>query len=188
MTVVEQQPSGLERIWRRRSLWALLLIVPLSLFTISYSDLDEFSRYNDLLPVDVAAGETKHYGGSDWQFTGLRKVEGLKSRLIPKDAVPLLARFQVEIGNSDLQNLWLMCAIKLVDHAGRSWYPVNIPGLSSQDQSVATCSSTVFSGVQKGARVVIEESFLVPANVADEVLPTLGVFSERPYYLRFAKP
>lgn len=184
----DEKAISSEQQWRRRSLWALLVIAPLSLFAISYNDLSEMSRYRDILPIDVAAGEVKRYGGSDWQFAGLRKAEeGARPRSRPKGSVPMIARFVVEIGDPDLQNLWLMCAIKLVDHSGRSWYPSSVYGLPTPAEGTKTCSSTAFSGVQKGERRVIEENYLVPANVADELVPTLGMHSERPYYLRFAK-
>lgn len=186
--LIEGAKNGLERRWRRRSLWALLFLVPLSLLSISYRDLNELARYRDMLPVDVPAGVIKRYGGSDWQFQGLRKVEGIKPGRLPKDSVAIIARFVVEIGDPDLQNLWLMCAIKLVDHTGRTWYPSSVPGMPSSPQGIENCSSTAFSGAQKGERRVIEESYLVPADIADELVPTLGMHSERPYYLRFAKP
>ena len=102
--------------------------------------------------------------------------------------MPIIARFVVEIGDPDLQNLWLMCAIKLTDRAGRTWYPSSVPGMPSPQPGTETCSSTAFSGAQKGERRVIEENYLVPADVADELVPTLGMHSERPFYLRFAKP
>ena len=82
--LTEEKQSASERQWRKRSLWALLLLVPISLSSISYRDFDELIRYRDMLPGDVAAGEIKHYGGSDWQFQGLRKVEGIRPGRLPR--------------------------------------------------------------------------------------------------------
>jgi hypothetical protein len=186
MVMPDQKAQDSERRWYRRSLWGLILIVPLSLFTISYGDYVEMSRYSDLYPTEVAAGEVRHYGGSDWQFYGLRKVEdGIRPGALPKGAVPVIARFLVEVGDPNLQDLWLMCAIRLTDKAGRSWAPSPIPGMRPPQDNIQTCVSAIFSGAVKGTRMVIEERFLVPAAVADELRPTLGVYSERPYYLRF---
>jgi len=186
--LIEEKQGASERRWRKRSLWGLLLLIPISLLSISYRDLNELARYRDILPVDVAAGEIKRYGGSDWQFQGLRKVEGIRPGRLPSGSVPVIARFVVEIGDPDLQNLWLMCAIKLTDRTGRTWYPTSVPGMPSPQEGIETCSSTAFSGAQKSERRVIEENYLVPSDVADELVPTLGMHSERPYYLRFAKP
>lgn len=188
MAVLDQDSQTSERRWHRRSLWALLLIVPLSLFTISYGDYVEMSRYTDLYPTEVAAGEVKHYGGSDWQFYGTRKVEeGIRPGTLPAGSVPVIARFLVEIGDTNLQERWLMCAIRLTDEAGRSWSPTYIPGMRPAKDGIQTCTSAIFSGAEKGTRMVIEERFLVPENIADELRPTLGVYSERPYYLKFAR-
>ena len=100
----------------------------------------------------------------------------------------MIARFLVEVGNPDLQNLWLGCSIKLVDSRGRSWLPTSVPGMPYPADGIMRCSSAAFSGAESGARMVIEENFLVPQDVAAEARPTLGVGSERPYYLRFAVP
>jgi len=180
--LIEEKQGASERRWRKRSLWALLLLIPISLLSISYRDLNELARYRDILPVDVAAGEIKRYGGSDWQFQGLRRVEGIRPGRLPAGSAPIIARFVVEIGDPDL------CAIKLTDHTGRTWYPSSVPGMPSPQPGIETCSSTAFSGAQKGERRVIEQNYLVPSDVADELVPTLGMHSERPFYLRFAKP
>lgn len=188
MVVLDDNAQTSERRWYRRSLWALLLIVPVSLFTIGYGDYVEMSRYTDLYPTEVAAGEVKHYGGSDWQFYGMRKVEeGIRPGSLPAGSVPVIARFLVEIGDTNLQEKWLMCAIRLVDKAGRSWSPTSIPGMRLPKEGIQTCTSAIFSGAEKGTRLVIEERFLVPATVVNELRPTLGVYSERPYYLKFAR-
>ncbi|MBA8877429.1 hypothetical protein [Phyllobacterium myrsinacearum] len=190
MTLVhEDTPNPSERRWRRRSLWALLLLVPLTLFVISYDDLKEMGKSDDFLPIDVSAGQSARYGGSDWQFVGLRTVtEGIKSKTPPANAVPVVARFIVEIGEPDLRNLWVMCSIKLVDASGRSWSPTSVPGLPRPADGIETCISTIFAEVGKGTRRVVEETYLVPANIVGELRPTIGMRGERPYYLRFARP
>jgi hypothetical protein len=185
----EETPNLSERRWRQRSLWALLLLVPLTLLVTSYDDLKEMGKSNNFLPIDVAAGQSARYGGSDWQLVQLRIVnEGLKSKSLPANSVPVIARFIVEIGDPDLRNLWLMCAIRLVDASGRSWSPTSISGLPRPADGIGTCTSTAFADISKGMRRVVEETYLVPANLAGELRPTIGMRGERPYYLRFARP
>ncbi|PRD49673.1 hypothetical protein [Phyllobacterium myrsinacearum] len=186
---LDQTPDLSQRRWRRRSLWALVLLVPLALFVMSYSDVREMGKSGNFLPVDVAAGQSARYGGSDWQFIELRTVsEGIKPGSLPQNAVPVIARFIVEIGDPDLKNLWLMCSVRLVDASGRSWSPAAVPGLPRPAEGIETCTSTIFAGVSQGTRRVVEETYLVPANVVGELRPTIGMRSERPYYLRFARP
>eukprot|EP01132_Coremiostelium_polycephalum_P008965 gene8965-10984_t len=127
---LDQTPDLSERRWRRRSLCALVLLIPLALFVVSYSDVKEMGKSNNVVPIDVAAGQSARYGGSDWQFIELRTVtEGMKPGALPKNAVLVIARFIVEIGDPNLKNLWLMCSIRLVDATGRSWSPASVPGL-----------------------------------------------------------
>ncbi len=186
---LDETPDLSERRWRRRSLWALVLLIPLALFVVSYSDVKEMGKSNNVVPIDVAAGQSARYGGSDWQFIELRTVtDGMKPGALPKNAVPVIARFIVEIGDPDLKNLWLMCSIRLVDATGRSWSPASVPGLPRPAEGIETCTSTIFAGVSQGMRRVVEETYLVPANVVGELRPTIGMRSWRPYYLRFARP
>ncbi|PSH67694.1 hypothetical protein CU102_17565 [Phyllobacterium brassicacearum] len=176
-----------ERIWRRRSLWALFVLVPLALFEISYGSLKELIRGNDLFARDIEAGQPARFGGSAWQLVSLKTPEGIKKNRLPAGSVPLIARFLVEVGNPDLQNLWLGCSIKLVDSRGRLWSQTSVPGMPYPADGIMSCSSAIFSGAESGARMVIEANFLVPQDVAADLRVTLGVGSERPYYLRFAR-
>ena len=188
MSALDETGSQPEGKWRRRSVWALIVLAPLTLLEISYDSVKELVRGNDLWPRDVAASQTVTFGGSNWQFDSLKTVDGVKAGSLPAGSVPVIARFLVEVGNPDLQNLWLGCSIKLVDANGRSWLPASVPGMPYPADGIKTCSSAAFSGAESGARMVIEENFLVPQDVAAEVRPTLGLGSERPYYLRFAVP
>ncbi|MCB8828911.1 hypothetical protein LJD47_28260, partial [Escherichia coli] len=77
---------------------------------------------------------------------------------------------------------------RLADATGRSWSPASVPGLPRPAEGIETCTSTIFAGVSQGMRRVVEETYLVPANVVGELRPTIGMRSERPYYLRFARP
>ncbi|MCO4316971.1 hypothetical protein M8997_007235 [Phyllobacterium sp. 21LDTY02-6] len=179
-----------ERVWRRRSLLALVVVVPLALVVTSYRDVLELSKYRDVFATDIAPGETADYAGSRWQFLGIRNATGemRPGRQPPKGAVPVIARFAVEIGDPDLRNLWLMCSVRLYDKAGRSWLPANVNGLPRAQEGIQTCMSATFSGAAQGDRMVIEERYLVPENVVPELYPTIGVHSQRPGYLRFAAP
>ena len=72
MSVPDETGSRRQRKWRRRSLWALIVLAPLTLFEISYDSVKELVRGNDLWPQDVAASQTVQFGGSDWQLVALK--------------------------------------------------------------------------------------------------------------------
>ena len=61
-----------ERRWRRRSLWALLLLVPLALAEQSYEGVMRLLHNQDLLARDVAWKQAAEFGGSEWRLTDLR--------------------------------------------------------------------------------------------------------------------
>ena len=65
MTLTDETPDLSERRWRRRSLWAQVLLIPLALFVVSYGDVKEMGKSNNVVPIDVTAGQSARYGGSD---------------------------------------------------------------------------------------------------------------------------
>ena len=103
---------------------------------------------------------------------------------LPPDSVPVLADFQVTVGNPDLQNLWLGCKIVLVDKDGRRWSPTSLVSLKTPD-TVQTCISAMFSGARSGATLNLRETFLVPKEATKSIRPAVGVASERPHFLLF---
>ena len=81
--------SGTERKWRRRALWALVVLLPAVIVETSYGSVRTFLGNEDLIARDVAWGSTAHFGGSDWQLTDLRTALGMEG--LPANAVPVLA-------------------------------------------------------------------------------------------------
>ena len=171
-----------ERKWRRRSLWALLVLVPLTLAMQAYDSVKALLGDNDLFERRVAWGQSAHFGGSDWKLTDLRGAFGMKN--LPPDTVPVLADFAVTVGDPDLQNLWLGCKVMLIDTEGRRWSPTSAVRLNAPD-NVQTCISAMFSGAKTGDTINLRETFLVPKDVTKTIRPAVGVSSERPYFLLF---
>ncbi|TIO54632.1 MAG: hypothetical protein E5X80_06840 [Mesorhizobium sp.] len=179
---LDRENGTSERRWRRRSLWSLVLLVPLSLAIGSYDSVKALLGGNDLFPRRVAWGESARFGGSDWKLTDLRGAFGM-SNLAP-DSVPVLADFSVKIGDPDLQNRWLGCKVMLIDKDGRRWSPTSIASLKTTD-NVQTCISAIFSGARSGDTLNLRETFLVPKEATKSIRPAVGVASERPHFLLF---
>ena len=80
MTAQSMVPdSGVgEKKWRRRSLWALLVLIPLTLAAEAYDSVKAFLADNDLFERRVAWGQSAHFGGSDWKLTDLRGAFGMR--------------------------------------------------------------------------------------------------------------
>lgn len=171
-----------ERKWRRRSLWSLVLLIPLALAVESYDSVKALLGNNDLLPRRVVWGQSEHFAGSDWKLTDLRGAFGMSN--LPPDSVPVLADFQVKVGDPDLQKLWLGCRVMLIDKDGRRWSPTSIVSLKTPD-NVGNCISAIFSGAKSGDTLNLRETFLVPKEATRSIRPAVSVASERPRFLLF---
>lgn len=182
------EPTGddrqAEKKWRRRSLVALAILLPLTLAEIGYDSVREWLRGEDLIARDVDFGQSVPFGGSDWRLTDLR---GGKAGRLPEHAFAVIATFSVTIGDPDLQKQWLGCKVMLTDVAGRRWLPDFISGVSLPD-GVMNCTSAIFSGAKKGDVITVGETFIVPENAVKTIRPAVGLGSERPWYLRFQRP
>ncbi|RWC60376.1 MAG: hypothetical protein EOS29_20155, partial [Mesorhizobium sp.] len=98
------EPTGddrqAEKKWRRRSLVALAILLPLTLAEIGYDSVREWLHGEDLIAMDVDFGQSVPFGGSDWRLADLR---GGKAGRLPEHAFAVIATFSVTIGDPDLQ-------------------------------------------------------------------------------------
>jgi len=177
----DRQP---EKKWRRRSLVALAILLPLTLAETCYDSASEWLHGEDLIARDVDFGQSVPFGGSDWKLADLR---GGKAGRLPDHAFAVIATFSVKIGDPDLQKQWLGCKLMLTDAAGRRWLPDVIAGVSLPP-GVMNCSSAIFSGAGKGDVLTIGDTFTVPEDAIKTIRPAVGLGSERPWYLRFQRP
>ncbi|AEH87596.1 hypothetical protein [Mesorhizobium opportunistum] len=173
-----------EKKWRRLSLAALAILLPLTLAETSYDSVRAWLRGEDLVARDVDFGQSVPFGGSDWRLADLR---GGKAGRLPDHAFAVIATFSVTIGDTDLQKQWLGCKLMLTDAAGRRWLPDFISGVSLPD-GVMNCTSAIFSGARKGDVITIGDIFIVPEVAIKTIRPAVGLSSERPWYLRFQRP
>ena len=179
---LERESAIGERKWRRRSLWSLVLLIPLALAVEAYDSVKTLLANNDLFARRVVWGQSTHFGGSDWKLTDLRGAFGMSN--LPPDSVPVLADFQVKVGDPDLQHLWLGCKVMLIDKDGRRWSPTSVVSLKTTDD-VKTCISAMFSGARSGDTLNLRETFLVPKEATKSIRPAISVTSERPHFLLF---
>ncbi|MBN9245212.1 MAG: hypothetical protein J0I98_20745 [Mesorhizobium sp.] len=184
-SAVETDATPDERRWRRRCLWALLLLVPLALAEQSYESVVTLLNNSDRLARDVAWGQAAEFGGSEWRLANLRAASGVPG--LPPNAVPVLADFTVRVGDADLQGHWKVCMVMLIDAAGRRWLPSGAVSLKQPDD-VQRCNSAMFSGAKNGDTLKISETFLVPKDATATIRPAVSLAGERPRYLRFQRP
>ncbi|NGN42653.1 hypothetical protein G6N74_16410 [Mesorhizobium sp. CGMCC 1.15528] len=182
---LDPQDGGPERKWRRRALWGLVILLPAAILEMGYQQTSFYLQNNDLVARDAEPLTDVHFGGSDWRLENMQTMKDTSSLRIPRDSAPVFVDFTVKIGDADLEQAWLGCKIGLVDESGRSWLPSYVR--NSRVDDMATCNSTVFSGAKTGDTVKIRETFVIPKDALETVVPTVGLGSERPYYLRFKR-
>ena len=173
-----------EKKWRRRSLIALAILLPLTLAETSYDSASEWLHGEDFIARNVEFGQSVPFGGSDWRLADLR---GGKAGRLPEHAFAIIATFSVTVGDPDLQKQWLGCKVMLTDAAGRRWLPDFISGVSLPD-GVMNCTSAIFSGAKRGDVITVGETFIVPEDAVKTIRPAVGLGSERPWFLRFQRP
>ena len=140
------EDSGSERKWRRRALWLLLALVPATLAVSAYRPVVDYLTMNDLVAREAEPLEDVHFGGSDWRLDNMQTMKDTSSLRIRPGSAPVFVDFTVKIGDANLEQAWLGCKIGLVDAAGRTWLPSYVS--NSRVDDMATCNSTVFSGVK----------------------------------------
>lgn len=180
--ILDRENEARERKWRRRSLWSLVLLIPLAFAVQAYDSVKALLGDDDLFPRRVAWGQSARFGGSDWKLTDLRGAFGMAN--LPPDSVPVLADFSVKVGDPTLQKLWLGCKVMLIDKDGRRWSPTFAVTLKTEG-NVQTCVSAIFSGARSGDTLNLRETFLVPKEATKSIRPAVGVASERPHFLLF---
>ena len=181
-------PGDAERRWRRRSLWSLLVLLPLSMAALWHGDFQDFATGRDWFATEVDSGETMRFGGVDWRLDAVEAVPERAGRMgLPPQAVPVRVRFTATVLESGINDSWLPCRIGLVDPAGRRWASLGFLGLPSSGDAVKSCGGATQDPHQPGDVLTIEESFVVPKELAGTVEPTVSIRSERPWYLRFRR-
>jgi hypothetical protein len=177
-----------ERRWRRRSLWALPVLIVLSLFWSSRDDAVRWLEGRELRPRDVAAGSQAALGGAQWSLKEFGVLDAPAGKGWLPGSRAALAAFSVEVEAPDLPTRWRGCRIALHDARGRTWLPAVEPALRVPPAAARGCVAAAHRGLAPGARIVIVEAFMVPADAAPPWSLSVSLDSDRPAYLRFSPP
>jgi hypothetical protein len=179
--------AGAARI-RRASLWALPPVLALGLVLQAQENLREWWRSREFFPREVAAGAAAPLAGADWTLKGLRRVaERSDGRAV------LLLDIEAVVRDPDRFSV-LPCRLVLEAPDGRRWLPQFLTPSEinrlpeRRGRSAQTCTQALAAKPQAGAALAISEGFVLPAAVAEAVVPVLSLPAARPDYLRFRRP
>jgi hypothetical protein len=183
-TLVPTDSDG--RRWRRRSLWGLLLALPVVYLLTARGHLEEWWQAQELFEVGVSAGVEARFAGADWKLETVEVLPFKQSGWprVQSQGTPVRVRFQVTVREPGIDVLWQRCQISLRDDQGRRWTAGGFDGPRSTEGTM-TCGAATLEPRAPGTVLRIEQDFTVPNDAAAAVEPTVSMDGERPRYLRF---
>ena len=193
-------PGPLEIRSRRRTLFALPVLLVLAFLAHSYERLYWFWHGNHLIARDVKQGAAADFGGSRWKLINVSERQDIKRARIPPDFALVVVDIEVAVGTAKsvtrvgditLEEHWGACKLSLVDRDGRTWTSVSLgytPQLYPDNRrDIATCGSHSQAKLPADAIVTVRETFLVPKDVVPLVSLSLSVDGEQPWFLQFER-
>ncbi|MGK9169193.1 hypothetical protein KXR53_22950 [Inquilinus limosus] len=177
-----------ERRWRRRSLWALLVAVPVSFLVIARENIGEWWQAQELFEQAVPAGAEVRFAGADWRLETV-EVLPLKQSGWPRrqgQGTPVRVRLVATVREPGIETLWTRCRVLLRDDQGRRWSAGSFGGPRSTEGTM-TCGAATLEPRPPGMVLRIEHDFTVPHDAVEIVEPTVSMDGERPRYMRFKR-
>lgn len=176
-----------EKRWRRRSLYALIVLIPLVIAVNAYGSIYDWWVGRDRFAREIVVDDSADFGGSIWQLSKFRMLPIPAGGEVPEGAMLVLAQFQVQVQHADLSKDWRDCAISLESPDGRRWAATEAVHLPRSE--ARTCLQTIYmSGAKPGSTVHVREIFLAPRNEAQSLRVTVSMKPQQPHYLHFMQP
>jgi len=178
-------PTPVERRWRGRSLWLLVLLLPLAVVEVGYQPAKTWWKERQFIAREVPLDGEADLGGASWRIRAFRMAPLPAGKRIPENAMGVVADFVVQVRDADLRRNWQDCEIALEDGQGRRWRSTNMLPLPRSEAT--ECMLAAGSGARAGDTVRVRHAFLVPRDVAGTLRATVTLGPQRPRYLRFAQ-
>lgn len=173
-----------------RSLAALIVVVPLALWTASGEDYLAYQRHRAVPETVVAPGASAEFGGSRWQIDRIETFDAppaTPGSVIAPASLPAgtrLLRVRMALRAGDIESIQKLdrCQLELVDRRGRRW---TAAALSPARRDVATrCNGSHGKTPQIAQEFRFEQDFLLPADAAGDVDAVIRLAAENPRLLR----
>jgi len=181
---------------RERKLWwlslcALPLLLAAAYYTSAWRNVGEFMRRTELSAHPASPDQT--YAGADWQVQQVRLIgDGRDTKTtLPGQMRIVILRLNATAKEA-IGERWVQCSLTLGDDKGRRWEPLNVILSANIDRQldpkaprVDGCNSAAYRPPAAGSAVVMEEKFIVPADVAPRLTARLSFSSTRPEAITF---
>lgn len=199
MTPSDVSPAKAPARWHRRSLVALPLLF-LAVFAFAARiDITDYFASHELRVAAVKPGGAAPYARAEWSLVSARVVDtGGQAKLpLPADRRLVLIRLKaVPEGKlppaANGESPWMGCSLTLLDDKGRRWSPLNFVlsrdisrALDPTASPVAGCFEAARSIGLDGQPTLVEEKFLIPADVTSDLSAQLSFRPSLPDALNF---
>ncbi|OCC04962.1 hypothetical protein BA190_11270 [Labrys sp. WJW] len=186
-----------------RWFWRSLIAIPVLLLAVfvfgARVDIMDYVASHELRITTVKPSGAAPYAHADWSLVSARFADsGEGTRLpLPKDRRLLIVRLKAVpeekiVDEAQRQAIWLGCSLTLLDGRGQRWSPLSF--VLSRDISraleptatpVAGCFEAARSIGLDGQPTLVEEKFLLPAEIASDLSVRLSFRSALPDALSF---
>ncbi len=178
---VEAEKVDTERTAARQrqfSLWALLVVLPVALWVAIGDEWVSFVKKNHDVFIDVPAGSSLAFGGSDWRLEAAdvrQTVAAANTAPAPPNTLPpntslVLVRIAVTPRDAAAVERLNQCVLWLSSSDGRRW--LSTSGLRDTSSALPeSCSGNYRSHPEVGQTFRFEQAFVVPTVVANQVEP-----------------
>lgn len=186
------------RPWlRAQRAWLIgcAVVAPAVLLWTSWDAWADYSRWRPLLGTDVAAGASGSLGGADWRLGSVEILEPKEldlGRILPENAVVLVAHFTMTPTPGADQTLLASCGGRLSDANGRHWdeYPIELIRLRVGEPRGCVAEMSAAAGIRSappGAPWHFAHAYLVPSDAALASRPEIILPKLQPRYLSFQR-
>ena len=201
MTLSERTPS--EGRPARRWYWRSMIAIPVLFLAVfafgARVDIMDYLASHEFRVATVKPGEAAPYARADWSLVSARLVDGGEGARLPlsKDRKLLIIRLKAVpeekiVDEAQRQAAWLGCSLTLLDGGGQRWSPLSFVlsrdisrALEPTTTPVAGCLEASRSIGLDGQPTLVEEKFLIPAEVASGLSARLSFRSALPDALSF---
>ncbi|TCR67590.1 hypothetical protein [Bosea sp. BK604] len=180
-------PNPEQRRFRRRCLWALVLVLPAAFALRGWDNVLEWWHGKDLFERRIAIDGVGQLGGADWRLISLQRVAER-----PDGAAIVLAELEAVVREPEALAR-LPCRIAATDAQGRRWLPSFLPPSqvsrlpALRNRPASSCGPAIAQKARSGTVLAIRESFVVPRDAFESLAITISLPAGRPHYLRFAR-
>lgn len=179
----------------RRWWWLSLASVPVLVASaVAINSWRNLTEYRHKIETYIMQGaENIDYAGAVWRLEKVRLIGDARDTQVrfPGQMRLVIVRM-VATATQDIGTGWGQCEVSLTDSTGRRWLPLDVSlsndisrDLDPKATPVSGCGITSLTPPLKDHAALIEEKFVVPADVVSALSIRLSVAALRPEAIGF---